>query len=460
MSHPLTIAEIRTLVAAREIRPSEVLAGFAERIERFEPILLSLITPTLEAARERAREADAAQSRGRTGSLTGVPYSLKDVIEIRGIRTTGHSRSRSDQVPAADADVARRLGAADGLLIGKAATWEFAHGGPSWDILQEPARNPWNVAFDPSGSSSGSAAGVAAGLCAGSIGSDTGGSIRGPASACGIVGLKPTNGLVSVQGIIPNSFSLDCVGPMAWTAEDVAILLEVVTAGRPNGGYPYSARLSGSLKGLRVGLPTAWIDKEAPPSPKVRAAFEDALSVLIDLGAELRGVELPPLQVFEDTKKVIAAVELFATHGPALRRAPELLGHSFRVRISAGAFVTAEEYLNAQRWRRELAESMALAFDTIDVLVTPTGEPAGRLEPKAPEGLFDWRGFHAAFNVTGNPALATRMGFTDDGLPLSLQIVGRPFDESLILKVAHQYELSTPWRDRRPDLLRPAGASV
>lgn len=451
---PMTIAKIQRAIVSKEMLPSEALRPFLDRATRFDGRIRSLVTSTAVTAMERAEIADQDIKIGRAPEpLTGVPYTLKDIINTASVRTTANSRSLAGNVPMMDAVVHGKLMAAGGILVGKAATWEFAHGGPSWDVLQDPARNPWDISRDPSGSSSGSAAGIAAGLCAASIGSDTGGSIRGPSSACGTVGLKPTNGLVSVRGVIPNSFSLDCVGPMAWTAEDVAIVLEALTI-RPDSksaSGAYTRNLDRSLNGLRIGVPYAWLDRERPPSNEVRAAFDAALRLLEGLGATVRSaVDLSPLRLFEDTKKTIAAVELFTTHAGTLRSRPELLGECFRVRIAAGAFVTAEEYLNAHRWRHRLALEMQAIFEDFDVLMLPTGEPAGPLKPTLPESLLTNLNFHSAFNVSGNPALATRMGFNGEGMPLSIQIVGRHFAEARVLNVAHVYERETDWGDHRP----------
>lgn len=454
---PLSVAQIVRLVQAREMLPSEIIAPFIARSRSLEPHLHAYVTPMLEAAQEQADALDRKIKAGESvGSLAGVPYSLKDVIETAGVRTTAQSRSRADHIPARSADVHVTLEAAGAVLAGKAATWEFAHGGPSWDVLQEPARNPWNTDYDPSGSSSGSAVGVAAGYWPASLGTDTGGSVRGPAGACGIVGLKPTAGLISTRGVISNSFSLDTVGPMAWTAEDVALLFEALT--RPaRGGNAHDALdvgyLHRSLGGLVIGVPHAWIEREWPVSEEVRTAFDAALNVLSGLGARITRVDLPALQLFEDAKKIIAAAELYTSHGPVLRQAPQLLGRSFRVRMAAGAFVSASAYLNAQRWRLKLSEAVQRIMGEVDVIALPTGEPARPLTEGAPEALLTNFGFHAAFSMSGNPALASRMGFSKQGLPLSLQLVGRLHDDRRVLSVAHQYEAATTWSQVRPDPL-------
>jgi aspartyl-tRNA(Asn)/glutamyl-tRNA(Gln) amidotransferase subunit A len=343
--------------------------------------------------------------------------------------------------------------------LGKNATWEFAHGGPSWDVLFPPARNPWNPAYSPAGSSSGSGAAIAAGFAPATLGSDTGGSIRGPAAACGIAGLKPTYGLVSRRGVIPNCFSHDHAGPLAWTCEDLAILMQVIAGHDPEDpgsakvAIPdYTAALTGDIKGLVIGVPTTWLDDEDPPKPATKAAFEAALDVFRGLGCSIRPVKLPPLRQFDDAKKTIAVAELFTIHGKDLRTRPELFGASLRYRIIAGGLVRAEEYLNAMRLRADLARAMQSVMETIDVLMLPTAEPAGKLQPIPPSSLFTKSSFTTPFNVGGNPALSVCSGFAENGMPFSLQIVGGLFDDATVLRVGDVYEKATPWRQKRPAL--------
>jgi len=234
----ITVAEAARRIARRELSPVELTEGCLQRIGAFDDQLQSFVTLTADLARRQAKAAEAEIMRdGPRSPLHGVPYCLKDIVETMGIRTTGQSRLLADHIPAEDAVVAAKLRDAGGILLGKTATWEFAHGGPSWDVLFPPARNPWNTAHHPAGSSSGSGAAIAAGFAPATIGSDTGGSIRGPAAACGIAGLKPTYGLVSRRGVLPNCFSHDHVGPLAWTSEDVAILLSIVAGHDPHARF-------------------------------------------------------------------------------------------------------------------------------------------------------------------------------------------------------------------------------
>jgi aspartyl-tRNA(Asn)/glutamyl-tRNA(Gln) amidotransferase subunit A len=456
----LTIAEASRLIAKRELSPVELTEACLRRIETLDSQLDSFVTVTAERARAEAKAAQAAiMAAGPRSPLHGIPYCLKDIFDTAGIRTTAMSKLLADNVPARDSRCQEKLAAAGGVLLGKNATWEFAHGGPSWDVLFPPARNPWDRSCSPAGSSSGSAAAVAAGFSPATLGSDTGGSIRGPAAACGIAGLKPTYGLVSRRGVLPNCFSQDHAGPLAWTTEDVAILLQVIAGhdaedpGSADVAIPdYAAALTGSVKGLVIGVPRQWLEKEAPPSPATMVAFEAALNVFRGLGASVRPVTLPPIEQFDDAKKILAISELFTIHADDLRKRPELFGASLRYRIIAGGLVRAEDYIQAMRLRTELARSVQAVLSTVDLLMLPTGEPAKKLEPVHPSTLFTQPSLTAAFNVGGNPALSVCSGFDTRGLPFSLQIVGRLFDEPTVLRAGDAYEKATPWRDRRPVL--------
>jgi aspartyl-tRNA(Asn)/glutamyl-tRNA(Gln) amidotransferase subunit A len=459
--HFLTIAEAASLIAARKLSPVELTDAYLERIATVDDQLASFVTVTADRARQEARSAEAAiMASGPRSKLHGIPYCLKDIYDTAGIRTTAQSRLLADNVPVKDSSCQMKLAASGAVLLGKNATWEFAHGGPSWDVLFPPARNPWNTDYSPAGSSSGSAAAVAAGLAPATMGSDTGGSIRGPAAACGIAGLKPTYGRVSRRGVIPNCFSHDHAGPLAWTSEDVALLMQIVAGHDPfdpgSADVPvpdYRAALTGDVEGLVIGVPWRWLEDEMPLSAPARAAFETALDVYKTLGAEIREVSLPPLQAFDDAKKVIAIVELFTIHGRDLRMRPELFGASLRYRIIAGGLVRAEEYVQAMRARSDLARAMQAVMASVDVMMLPTGEPAGRLEPIAPETLFTNASYMTPFNVGGNPALSICCGFNEAGLPFSLQIAGRLFDEQTVLRAGDAYERATPWRERRPALV-------
>jgi aspartyl-tRNA(Asn)/glutamyl-tRNA(Gln) amidotransferase subunit A len=461
MSALLTIAEASALIAARKLSPVELTEACLARIGSLDGQLSSFVTVTPERALEDARRAEAAvMGGGPGGPLHGIPYSLKDVFDTKGIRTTGQSKLLADNVPDADSACNALLAAAGGVLLGKNTTWEFAHGGPSWDIVAPPARNPWDTDYSPAGSSSGSAVAIAAGLTLGSMGTDTGGSIRGPAAVCGVAGLKPTYGLVSRMGVIPNCFSHDHAGPMAWTVEDVAILLQAVAGydsedvGSALVEVPdYRAALTGDVKGLVIGVPWRWFEEDSPLSGPTRAAFDAALAVFKGMGAEIREVVLPPIPAFDDAKRVIAMVDLFTIHSEDMRTRPELFGAALRYRIMGGALIRGEEYLQAMRARTDLARAMQAVMSTVDVVMLPTNEPAGKLAPGPQAAFFQRPSFTTAFNVGGNPALSVCSGFNDAGLPFSLQIVGRLFDEATVLRAGDAYERATPWRGRRPGIV-------
>jgi aspartyl-tRNA(Asn)/glutamyl-tRNA(Gln) amidotransferase subunit A len=466
--HFITVAEAARRIARRELSPVELTETYLQRIGAFDDQLQSFVTLTADLARRQAKAAESEIMRdGPRSPLHGIPYGLKDIVETAGIRTTGQSKLLANHIPAEDAVVAAKLRDAGGILLGKTATWEFAHGGPSWDVLFPPARNPWNTAHHPAGSSSGSGAAVAAGFAPATIGSDTGGSIRGPAAACGIAGLKPTYGLVSRRGVLPNCFSHDHVGPLARTSEDVAILLSIVAGHDPydpgSADLPardYSAGIDAPIAGIVIGVPWRWLEEEAPCTPETRAGFNKALARFRDLGATIRVVEPPPMQLFNDAKKIIAIAELYSIHEKDLKTRPELFGASLRNRIIAGSLVRAEDYVQAIRVRRDLAIAMQQIFQTIDLMMLPTGEPAGKLEPMPHYSLFTDPSYTTAFNVSGNPALSVCSGFAANGMPQSLQIVGRLFEDATVLRAGHAYEKATSWRNRRPVLTDTPQAAV
>jgi aspartyl-tRNA(Asn)/glutamyl-tRNA(Gln) amidotransferase subunit A len=462
----LTIAEASRLIATRQLSPVELTDAYLTRIEALDHLLDSFVTVTAARARAEAKAAEATiMASGPVSRMHGIQYCLKDIYETAGIRTTAMSKLLADNVPTRDSFCQEKLVAAGAVLLGKNATWEFAHGGPSWDVLFPPARNPWNREHSPAGSSSGSGAAIAAGFAPATLGSDTGGSIRGPAAACGIAGLKPTYGLVSRRGVIPNCFSHDHAGPLAWTSEDVAILMQVIAGHDPEDpgsakvSIPdYTAALTGDLNGMVIGVPATWLEQEDPPKPATKAAFDAALDVFRGLGCSVRPVTLPPLRQYDDAKKTIAVAELFTIHGKDLRERPELFGASLRYRIIAGGLVRAEEYINAMRMRNDLARAMQTAMASVDVMMLPTSEPAGKLEPIPASTLFTRSSFTTPFNVGGNPALSVCSGFAENGMPFSLQIVGKLFDDATVLKVGDAYEKATPWRAKRPVLVETATA--
>ncbi len=459
--HHLPITEASRLIGRRDLSPVELTRAFLHRAELLDPQLNAFLLLTADRAMEQARAAEAEIAAGRRrGPLHGIPFALKDIFGTAGIRTTGHSRVCADTVPAEDAASVTRLHQAGGILLGKLATHEFAHGGPSFDLPWPPARNPWNTGHFTGGSSSGSGAAVAAGLAPAALGSDTGGSIRLPAALCGVVGLKPTYGLVSRRGVIPNSFTFDHAGPLTWTVADCALVLAAIaghdredpaSADRPVPDYP--AALRADLRGLRIGVVRHFHETDIDTHPEVVAAFEDALAVLRGLGAEITEVRLRPAKQYSDVKITIAESELFSVHSAALRTRPGDFGEDFLGRVLGAAMISGADYMDAQRERRRMLAELDAVWQCCHALVTPTA-------PAAAPAFGQWRtesfwqkaSFTTPFNVSGGPALSQCMGFGAGGLPLALQVAGRPFDDATVLRVAHAYECATAWRERRPVL--------
>jgi aspartyl-tRNA(Asn)/glutamyl-tRNA(Gln) amidotransferase subunit A len=415
---------------------------------------------TAERALEAARAAEAEIAAGRyRGPMHGIPFALKDIYCTSGIRTTCHSRTRADYVPGFDATTVAKLYDSGAVLLGKLSTHEFAHGGPSFDLPWPAARNPWNREHATGGSSSGSGASVAAGLAPGSLGSDTGGSIRNPAALCGLVGLKPTYGLVSRSGVYTNSFSYDHAGPMTWTVEDCAIMLQAIAGHDPKDpasaarSVPdFRAELSAGVKGLRIGVLRHLYEDDIPVATPLKAALEDAYDVLRGLGAVIEEVRIRPASDYHAVKITGAESELFAVHEPVLRARLNDFGADFLGRALGALLITGPDYMQASRQRRVMIAEMAPLYARYDVLVTAGPGPATRLNSWRTLNFWRNNNITAPFNVTGGPALVQCIGFTADGLPLSMQVVGRPFADAMVLRVAKAYEDATPWRSRRPML--------
>jgi len=456
----LTIAELGRLYDQRELSPVEVTRSLIDRIAAHDGKLHSFIRVTPEIAVAEAQTAERELMAGRRrGPLHGIPYALKDIVETAGIPTTGHSKLCEDYVPAADAHLVTLLKAGGAVLMGKLATWEFALGGPSWDLPWPPARNPWNPDYLPGGSSSGAGAAVAAGFVPGAVGTDTGGSIRGPAAVCGIAGLKPTYGRVSRRGVFPNTFTMDHCGPLTRSAEDIALFLQVIAGfdaedpGSEDVPVPdYRAALTGRLDGLRLGLVEHWYAHGAHPDlPPAMAA---AVEVLRGLGAVVEPVQLSSLRDYTDCKTTISIAELYAIHEKDLKTRPQDFGRILRNRVLPGALIRAEDYVQALRWRAVLAREQAVALKRFDALLTAGAlNVADRADPNQPDRLVSSPSITMPFSVGGLPALAIPCGFSRaEGLPLSLQIAAAPMAEPTVLRIAHAYQLATDWHRRHPDL--------
>jgi aspartyl-tRNA(Asn)/glutamyl-tRNA(Gln) amidotransferase subunit A len=463
--HTLSISQAAQLIEQRKLSPVELTLAFLDRIETYDPQLNAYLLVTANQALDAARAAEAEIAAGHyRGPMHGIPFALKDIYCTAGIRTTCHSRTRETYVPTFDATTVAKLYQAGAILLGKLSTHEFAHGGPSFDLPWPAARNPWNREYATGGSSSGSGAAVAAALAPGALGSDTGGSIRNPAGLCGLVGLKPTYGLVSRSGVYTNSFSYDHAGPMTWTVEDCAIMLQAIAGHDP--ADPASARhsvpdfraeLSAGVRGLRIGVLRHLYEDDIPVPASLKVALEQAYDVLRGLGAIVEETHIRPASDYHAVKITGAESELFAVHEPVLRTRLNDFGADFLGRALGALLISGPDYMQASRQRRVMIDEMAPLHAKYDVLVTAGPGPATRLDSWRTINFWRNNNITAPFNVTGSPALVQCIGFTDTGLPLSMQVVGRPFADATVLRVAKAYEDATPWRNRRPVL--EAGAT-
>jgi aspartyl-tRNA(Asn)/glutamyl-tRNA(Gln) amidotransferase subunit A len=454
-----TIAEAARQIAARQLSPVELTQHLLGRIAAEDAALNSFILVTPQRAMADAKMAEARVMAGEArGPLDGIPIAHKDIYGTAGIATTAHSKLLQGWVPDTDATTVRKLAAAGTVMLGKLATHEFAFGGPSFDLPWPPARNPWNTDHFTAGSSSGTGAAVAAGLILGGTGSDTGGSIRGPAALCGIAGIKPTYGLCSRAGILPLAFSLDHAGPMAWTAEDCAILLQAMAGYDPqdpaSADRPvpdFSSVLNDGVKGLRIGVARSWHETDRPVSPAVQAGIDGALDIWRAQGAEVRDVALPSLYDYQAANFVVIVSEAFSLHEPWMRERFGDYGELLRDRMAFGGLIAATDYVQALRMRRELCAAMTAAMEGIDLLVTASApSEAPRIEDVPKWDNLARPGFTAPFNLTGWPAMSVCSGFGVDGLPVSVQIAAKPFQEATLFRAAHAFEQTAGLRAKRP----------
>ena len=460
-SHWLSATEIAQAYAAKTLTPRQLLIDLLTRIQALDPKLNAFIRLDADGAMADAVQATQEIAAGRSrGPLHGVPVGIKDIIDVAGLPTTGHSKILVDNIAKADAVVTRKLREAGAIIIGKLSTHEFAIGGPSFDLPFPPARNPWNLLHHPGGSSSGSGAGVAAGLFPVALGTDTGGSVRNPASACGIVGLKPTYGLVSRRGVFPLSFTLDHVGPLTRTVADAALMLDAIASHDPAdpGSAATQARgfgrmLDRGVRDLRIGFVRHFHERDLPAHPEVAAALNDVARVLQAEGAQVHDVTLPALTEFAGINRVILCSEAWSVHAPWLRERPGDYGQLARRRLLPGAFMTAGDYVGAQRRRTEVIAAVEDRLRDYDVLLCASSmDPASRIADAEETARTYPRQARTPFNVTGHPALAMMAGLSRNGLPMSVQFVGRYFDDAMVLRVAAAYERATAWHNKKPPI--------
>ena len=456
----LTVAGAVARIHSRKITSTQLVNACLDRIATYNPKINAYITVTREQALARARELDSDQAAGRfRGPLHGVPIALKDNIDTAGTRTTAASALFDDRIPAEDAEVTRRLKEAGAVLIGKTNLNEFALGGTSATTYFGPVRNPWALDRNPGGSSGGSAAATAADLCIGSLGTDTTGSIRGPAANCGVVGFKATYGLVSIRGVIPLTYSLDHCGPITKTVEDSALLLNVLA------GYDkldiacvdhpkedYLVGMEQPVSGLRIGIPRApFFDLV---DPDIGASVEQAIAVISKQVRSVKDVTLPSMHNITGA----LGAELYAWHEQYYTQFPGRYQLRARHILRDRANLKAADYVRARREMDLLRRTIDDAFMDFDLIVLPTRHQPPRTidealkldqsdTPRNPES--DNNGF---FNACGIPAISIPCGFTRLGLPIGLQISGPHFSESKILALAQAYESATEWHTRKPKL--------
>jgi aspartyl-tRNA(Asn)/glutamyl-tRNA(Gln) amidotransferase subunit A len=458
----LGIAEAGRLMARGEITSTALTEAFLQRIDAVDHKIASYITVTADVARSAARQADREMKGGvRRGPMHGIPIALKDIYETAGIKTTGHSTLKKDYVPAIDAETVRHLKDAGAVILGKLGTHEFANGAMTPDQPFPAVLNPWNPKYQPGGSSSGSGAAIAAQLCMGAMGSDTGGSIRNPAGFCATAGIKPTYGLVSRCGVFPLSFSMDTAGPMAWTTEDCALMLDVLAGHDPNdqgsaktAKVDYGAAAHRPIKGMRIALARHWSEGESSVTPEMKEGIDDAVRVLKDLGAIVEEVIFPDLRDYHICGRVIITTEAHAVHRQEVIETPEKFGYTTRRRFQLGAFISAEQYISALRFRRQLTLDTRAAMRGYDLIMSANqwGDPEIFEEPQAVFHFLGKPSLSMPFNITGQPAATICCGFSSGGLPLAFQLAGRAFDEASVIAVGSAFERATPWRSRRPSL--------
>lgn len=462
----LSLAEASELVRRRRVSPIELTRACLARIERLNPTLNAFITVIGDEALAEARQAEGEIQRGKwRGPLHGIPIALKDLFDTARVKTTAGSAVFANRIPTEDAEVVRRLKIAGAVLLGKTNMVEFAYGANATVSNFGAVHNPWSVDRNPGGSSSGSGAAVASGLCYGALGSDTAGSVRIPASACGIVGMKPTFGLVSNRGVIPLSWSCDHVGPMTRTVEDNAIMLQVIAGYDPADTSStrftvpdYRASLRQTASRLRVGVPRDFFFDDLDPD--FGAAVTNAIALLADITAGVRNVVLPsPPDKQESVRTAVRAAEAYLYHREWVTKTPELYQPETLFRVRLGADVTTPAYIQGMRDLAQARRVIEQIFEAVDVLVTPTTPvpppTLAEIGKDVPTSLRLGAPFirnTSPFNVYGIPSISIPCGFTRSGLPIGLQLSGPNGGEARLYQLAAAYERATKWHGQRPDL--------
>jgi aspartyl-tRNA(Asn)/glutamyl-tRNA(Gln) amidotransferase subunit A len=463
----LSATELAELIRTRGVSPVEATEAYLSRIEQVDPSLNAYITVTADQARAEARQAEAEIAAGHyRGPLHGVPVAVKDQFCTQGVLTTGGSSILGEYVPDYDATVMSRLKEAGTVLLGKLNMSEFAMGDSFHHPYGRP-RNPWDLSRNPGTSSSGSGAATAAFLCATSLGEDTAGSIRGPAAFCGLVGIRPTWGLVSRYGMLASTWSMDAAGPISRTVRDCAISLQAIAGYDPNDSYTrdapvpnYLDGLETGIQGLRVGVLSDRVNADGV-EPDVRDAVTAAVAQLGELGAEAEEVSIPLMAESAAISTTLIYVDATAVHRQGLADHPEKYDHNNRVRLLTGALIPAQAHQKASRLRHIIRQHILDALERVDILILPTSSVQATPFPTeagmAKNGKEEFlnmlggrRTYTTPSNLAGVPGLSINCGFTSDGLPVGLQMVGRPYDESTLFRAAYAYEQATDWHTRRP----------
>ena len=466
----LSATELAGYIESKQLSPLEAVDAYLSRIERVDPKLNSYVTVCAETAREAARQAgEEIAGGGYRGPLHGIPVGVKDQIHAKGITNSDGSKIRADFVPDADATVVANLRRAGAILLGKLNMSEFAMGDPISSYFGA-AHNPWDLERNPGTSSTGSGAATAGFLCATSLGEDTGGSIRGPAANCGLVGLRPSWGRVSRYGVDGACWSIDTIGPISRTVADCAATIGAIAGYDANDPYTrrepvpdYRQALTGDIRGLKVGLVTELMDPNLGLNDQTREAVATAAQTLAELGAEVREISLPLAQQSGVIVRTITHTERVSLRPEWLRERPEDYHVNTRIAFMTGNLIPGQVYYKAQKLRAIVRRQVLAALEEVDVLIQPTSSgPAGKLDfttgvrskEAAAQALVEGS-YRGPYSLSGAPALSIPCGFTSPGdgaLPLALQIAGRPFAEATVLNVAYAYEQATPWHDRKPPI--------
>jgi len=464
--HNLSVKELGLLIEKREVSPVEVVEAHLKRIETLEPRLCSFISLVADQAMERALQCEKEIMAGQyRGPLHGIPFGLKDLYYVKGIRNTSGTRIFDQFVPDFDSTVAHRLLEAGAILMGKLNLHPLAYGPTGENPDYGDMHNPWSPDRITGGSSGGSASAVASGQCAFAMGTDTGGSVRIPSALCGLVGLKPTYGLVSRYGITVLSWSQDHAGPMTRTVEDCALVMNAIAGHDPHDPASavtrvpdYTKALTGEVKGARMGVVKEFF--EAPLDATVGSLVEKAISVFEKLGAQVREISWPMFEYSAAIAGIIQMAEATAYHRDLIKKRGKELMPMVRLRLECGFFVSAVDYVQALRARTLFYQQSMRLFDGVDFLCTPSVPiPACRIGTTEVDIAGKRLGIIAAltqytrpFNLNGFPAISLPCGFTHEGLPVGLQLAGKPFDEEGVLRAAYAFQQAAPWHKRRPSL--------